>query len=90
MANNYEKRGPVSTSYSNGNKNRTYTTGSSYGGQRVTKTDTYSNNGGAGHGHKVKVGNGFTTFSRPGPRGTSSMSLGDILFGKGSRPTKKR
>ena len=88
MANQFERRGPISTSYSNGNKTRTYTTGSSYGGSRVTKSDIYSRNGGTGHGHKVKV-NGFTTFSRPGPRGTSSMSLGDILFGTNSRPRKR-
>jgi hypothetical protein len=88
MANPYESRSGMQNSYSGGSKQRSYLSGPSYSGTRTPKTDIYSRNGGPGHGHKVKTGNGFTTFSRPGPRGTKSLSLGEILFGPA--PKKRR
>lgn len=88
MANPYESRSNMTNSNSNGNKVRSYQSGPSYSSTRNGKADIYSKNGGKGHGHKVKTSNGFTTYSRPGPRGSSSMSLMDILFGPA--PKKKR
>jgi len=86
MANPYERRSNMRNSSSGGYKTRTYSSGPSYSSTRNTKQDIYSHNGGRGHSHKVKTGSGFTTYSRPGPRGSKSMGLGDVLFGKPSKP----
>ncbi|MEJ5914726.1 hypothetical protein [Pseudokineococcus sp. 1T1Z-3] len=90
MASKYERRGPVTNSYNGGFKTRSYNSGSTWGGPMTPKKDIYSNNGGPGHSHKVKTGNGFTTFSRPGPRGTPSMSLAEAIFGPIPGKKKKR
>ena len=86
MANPLQAPQQHAASHSGGYKTRTYSSGPSYSSTRNTKQDIYSHNGGRGHSHKVKTGNGFTTYSRPGPRGSKSMSLGDVLFGKPSKP----
>ncbi len=88
--NRYEHRSSSRKSTSGNRTTKTYQSGPTYSPTRNTKQDIYTRHGsGSGnHGHKVKTGNGFTTYSRPGPRGSSSMSLGEILFGP--KPKKRR
>ncbi len=67
MANSYEKRSGMKTTYGGGSKTRTYQSGPSYGGTDNTKKDIYTKNGGPDTATRSRPATALPSTAGPAP-----------------------